>query len=91
MTAADVRPNRRRALARFLLVLATLAGWWFCGGIAMLLLGGDIDDPASPRTAAKVLGSAFAAASVLFLAGSVFIVVRRLLTRRRDRPTATPA
>jgi hypothetical protein len=57
----------------------------------MLLLGGDIDDPASPRTAAKVLGSAFAAASVLFLAGSVFIVVRWLLARHRDQPTATPA
>ena len=90
MMAADVRPYRRRALARVLLVLATLAGWWYCGVVAMLLLGGDIDDPSSPRTGAKVLGSAFAAASVLFLAGSVFIVVRWFLARRRDQPTATP-
>jgi hypothetical protein len=91
MTAADLRPNRGRALAKVLLVLATLAGWWCCGVFAMLLLGGDIDDLASPRTAAKVLASAFAAASVLFLAGSVFIVVRWLLARRRDQLTATPA
>ena len=59
-----------------------------CAVIAMLLFGGDIDDPRSPGTVAKVLGSAFAAASVLFLAGSMFVVARELLARRRDRPTA---
>lgn len=91
MTVAEVRPNRRKAFAWVALVVTALAGWWTCGVIAMLLLGGDIDDPGSRRTAAKVLGSAFAAASVLFLAGSVFVVVRKLLARCRDRPTAMPA
>ena len=91
MTVVEVGPNRRRAFASVVLVLTTLAGWWTCGVIAMLLLGGDIDDPGSPRTAAKVLGTAFAAASVLFLVGSVFVVVSKLLARRRGRPAAMPA
>jgi hypothetical protein len=90
MTAAEARPNRRRAFSLVASLLATLGGWWVCGVTAMLLLGGDIDDPGSPGTAAKVLGSAFTVAAVLFLAGSVFIVVRRL-ARRRVRPTAMPA
>jgi hypothetical protein len=90
MTTAEARPNRRRGFAWVASLLATLAGWWVCGVTAMLLLGGDIDDPGSPGTAGKVLGSAFAVAAVLFLAGSVFIVVRRL-ARRRVRPTPMPA
>ena len=83
VTPGADRPHRLRELFSNMVVLVGLGAAWVCGVVAMLLLGGDIDDPNSPTSGAKMLRSGFAAASVILLSGSVFIVVRKVVARRR--------
>ncbi len=65
------------------MVSTTLVGGYLCGVVAMLLLGGDIDDPDAPTRGVKLLGLGFGVLSVVLLVGTVVLLARRLLKRAR--------